>query len=105
MKRDMDLIRKIMLKIENDEEYSDIQGYEKNNILFHQKLLIDAGYLEGKYIDGSGSIPIDVKIINITYSGYDFLELLKDDNKFTVLKNLGKFVSAEMLKNALANLF
>ncbi len=52
-----------------------------------------------------GHIPLDVKIINITYSGYDFLDLLKDDDKFKVLKDLGKFVSAETLKAAIQTIF
>ena len=54
---------------------------------------------------GDGHIPLDVKIINITYSGYDFLDLLKDDDKFKVLKDLGKFVSAETLKAAIQTIF
>ena len=35
MKRDMELIKKIMLNIENDEPTLEIQGYEQNNIFFH----------------------------------------------------------------------
>ena len=103
MKRDMELIKKIMLNIENDEPTLEIQGYEKSNIFFHVNLLIDAGYLNGKSVMGNGHIPVDVKIMNITYSGYDFLDLLKDDNKFKVLKDLGKFVSAETLKAVIQN--
>lgn len=97
MKRDMELIKKIMLNIENDEPTFEIQGYEKNSIFFHQKLLIDAGYLEGKYLL-DGSRPVDVNITNITYHGYDFLDILKDDDKFKVLKDLGKQLSLEVLK-------
>ncbi len=48
MKRDMELIKIIMLNIENDQPNLAIQGYEEKNILFHKKLLIDVRYTQPK---------------------------------------------------------
>ena len=52
MKRDMDLIRLILLEIENSEPYEilrlDLCGYEDSEVNYHLELLIAAGLVAGK---------------------------------------------------------
>ncbi|OQX57526.1 MAG: hypothetical protein B5M52_07195 [Helicobacteraceae bacterium 4484_230] len=103
MKRNMDLIKEIMLAIENDDFKAEIEGYNEQEVLFHKKLLIDAGYLNGiTHNDTSAARPTVAAafIKDITWEGYDFLELLKDDEKFAFLKDIGKKLSLEALKSA-----
>lgn len=103
----MDLIKKILLNVENDIAYEAIDGYEKQDILEHQALLIDTGLLDGKvhkntetsktYIDG-------IIISGLTPKGYDFLDSLKNDNVFNKIKDLVKDMSSEAIKAYLLNL-
>lgn len=104
MKRDMDLIKRIMLEIESGSFSNTIQGYEEQQVLYHVKLLIDAKFLNGKYYDDiSTSKPSIAGVIvrDLTWQGHDFLDILKDDSKFKTIKDLGKSLSLEAIKLAL----
>ncbi|MED1747526.1 DUF2513 domain-containing protein [Bacillus zhangzhouensis] len=53
MKRDMDLIREILIKLEEDENPNDwisieIENKDPVEVSYHVKLLSEAGMLEGK---------------------------------------------------------
>jgi hypothetical protein len=101
MKRDMELIRTIMLKIEKDDYSDNIDNFSLQKVLFHKKLLIDAGFLSGNiYLNTESSKPEvgTVIIREITWEGYELLELLKNDKKFTYLKDIGKTLPLETLK-------
>ena len=86
MKRDMDLLRKILLSIEEKYKPGDgsirdltIEGYGLNTIAEHCYLLYQQGLIT-RY-DPSWA---DDKIVlffvgNLTSAGYDFLELIKND--------------------------
>jgi len=90
----MDLIKKIMMRIED---------YDKQVVLNHMKMLIDADFLGGiSHMNNEGGKPTVgfVHIEDITWQGYDFLELLKNDEKFAFLKDIGKKLSLEALKSA-----
>ena len=59
MKRDMDLIRKILLRIEESPDFSfispfDIEGYETEQISYHIELLDEAGLIKAKEGRGGG---------------------------------------------------
>ena len=104
MKRDMDLIKIIMLQAEKGKISTAIEGYRKQEILNHQKLLLDAGFLKGEpYMTREGAQPIVamVYINEITWQGYDFLELLKDNEKFSYLKDMAKKVPLEAIKSGI----
>lgn len=98
MKRDMDLIRKIMFAIE--EEYSGeaiqplrIEGYDKTTIALHCKLLYEYGLVDHYKPIGADDIPIITFYVgNLTWEGYDFLEKVRQDTvwnktKDTIVKN------------------
>lgn len=97
----MDLIKAVMLKIEEDTFNNQIDGYSENEVFYQLKLLIDANLIEGKYYyDSEGSKRVVCAVIanDLTWEGHNFLEILKDDNKFKILKNLAKSISIDTLK-------
>lgn len=85
MKRDFDLIRRILLDIEklpagnrrDDIEYPG--EYEKNIVYEHVKYLIDEAYLNGKVIQSFSGIDA-TSILGLTGKGHDFIELAKDES-------------------------
>ncbi len=104
VKRDMDLIKKIMLEIQSESFNNTIQGYEEQQVLYHVKLLINANFVDGRcYDDNSTPKPSIVGVIvrDLTWQGHDFLDVLKDDSKFNTIKDLGKSLSLEAIKSAL----
>lgn len=85
MKRDMDLARKILLKIE--EEYVStaiinlcIEGYDMEAVAYHCKILHEAG-LVSDYGAQYGSDEIYVFGVGaLTWEGNDYLDKIRDDS-------------------------
>ncbi|WP_298846326.1 DUF2513 domain-containing protein [Clostridium sp.] len=95
MKRDMDVIRKILLYIEKN--YIDvalydieIEGYNFKTIAYHCSLCYDAEFIsdyKGIYADDE---IIDFGVGALTWKGHEFLEKIKDDNVWSKTKNVMK---------------
>ncbi len=93
MRRDMNLIRRLLLTIESKnqviekfiEDSDDIDGVKGGDLLFHIALLIDAGFINGKIMDtlSGGSV---VTISRLTYKGCDFLDSIRDDSIWEKIK-------------------
>ncbi len=97
----MDLIKAITLKIENETFNNEIDGYAQKDVFYQLKLLIDANFIAGKYYyDSEGSKRfVNGAIVNdLTWEGHNLLDILKDDNKFKVIKDLAKNLSMDTLK-------
>ncbi len=101
MKRDMELIKAIMIKVENEDYADNLENFSLQEVLFHKKLLIDAGFLSGKTYPNTESSKPEVGAViirEITWQGYDLLELLKNDEKFAYLKDIAGKLPLETLK-------
>lgn len=73
MKRDADLIRDILLSVEND--HTDIKSkiIDQDIINGHLHLMIDGGLLSGKEINEG-----QWRIYGLTWEGHELLELIRD---------------------------
>lgn len=96
MKRDMDLIRAIVLKLEgldlkpggivifsNIESDFPIDGYTAQEIKYHVDLIIKAGWIDtanAKLINGFGFRALE-------WSGHDFADSVRDDKIWASTKN------------------
>lgn len=87
MKRDLDLVRKILLAVEADPRFdgrrllapdicSDvgISGRPIQEISYHLELLIKEGFLEGN------AGPLRPTISKLTWKGHEFLDDIRDDS-------------------------
>jgi hypothetical protein len=104
MKRDMDLIRNILLAIDKSEELN-IENKNREEIVLHVHLLGDAGLII--YDPGKTLIGGDPSIYRITWNGYEFLEAAKDDNRWARAKEITSNVGSltfEILKPILIGL-
>lgn len=82
MRRDMDLVREILLAIEGTSgimQPSSIksENHSKKEIAYHFQLLIDAGFAQGKTIENGMGLPVDGIIQNLTWEGQEFLDLCR----------------------------
>ena len=94
MKRDMDLIRAILLKAEeitpeNKMGYATISGkiqVSESGYIFHVKLLYDNGYIDAILKkDESGTYHGGI-ISGITLDGYKFLDNIRDNEVWKMTK-------------------
>lgn len=83
MNRDMELVRKILLAVEESDEARrrgirpTIDGYEDNVIQAHVGLLWRRGLLEA--LDGSSRDGESYIITGLTWEGYDFIEAARNE--------------------------
>ena len=98
MKRDMDLIREILLKIE--EEYIStalydlkIDGYDKETIAYHCKIMHDEGLIFDYKANYAGNMLYSFGVGGLTWEGNDFLDKIRDNTVWnktkTVIKEKG----------------
>jgi len=111
MKRDMDLVREILLAIESfpfdgDAHEILIQGRSQIEISYHLKILCEAGLvdaLDASSMDGPLFIPR-----SLTWSGHEFLDASRDPSRWAQAKALmvkaGGSLTFEVLKNTLVNI-
>lgn len=94
MKRDFDLIRKILLAIEEHTEDTAIQnltidGYNHEQITYQMYLIHDAGLVEGEISFGNGTVtPCEYYILRMTWAGRDFLNACRDEGRWVESKEI-----------------
>jgi hypothetical protein len=111
MKRDFELLRKLLLDIEGAEV--DFSPYTAEQILYHKALLLEAGLAEGpkpRYSSRKFSeIPIKVIIRKLSWEGHDFIDAIRDEGRWQKAKDwireAGKILTLETLKEAVSILF
>ena len=83
MKRDLDLIRLILLAIEADALYRtgrhghfrlSIPGYHDDNVQYHLALLHEAGFLVAQVMN------YDYFVTRLTWDGHEFLDTIRNDS-------------------------
>ena len=94
MKRDMELARLILMRIEAQESYSDnisceFEGYTDEQIYYHIMLLHEAGLVVA--IDVSGMQDIQWIPQRLTWQGHEFVESARD----TTIWNKAKEIMAK----------
>ena len=86
MKRDMDLIRFLLLDIEGEEK-PDLSQFAKEQLNYHKALLIEAGLAEGRVAYGNDIIST-VKIIRLTWQGHEFLSAARNNSVWNKAKEM-----------------
>jgi hypothetical protein len=90
MRRDIDLIRKILLEVEKQETISNsfdlaLEGHTVKEVSYHVKLLSQAGYLEATY-NPTRESPDNWKPVCLTWSGHEFLDAARDNTVWAKTK-------------------
>ena len=109
MKRDMNLVRDLLLLAEADGDDSELcLKYGREVVAGHVAILVDAGLVEGAVACGSSGKPIASEIIRLTWAGHEFLDNARNDtiwNKaMATVKAKSLSVSFEILTALLKSL-
>ena len=93
MKRDMELVRLILLKIE--EEYRStalynlkIDGYDIETIAYHCKIMNEAGLISDYKAQYSGNEIWEFGVGPLTWEGNDFLDKIRDNSHWKKVKDI-----------------
>lgn len=89
MKRDMDLIRRILFKMEELPMTGgwydiEIEGHSRDEITYHVRLMDEAGLIEAQ--DLTTLTDIDWRPKRITYAGHEFLDAARSDKVWKTAK-------------------
>lgn len=89
MKRDMDLVRRILLTMEADAPASgtdgiEIDGYDDETVAYHVIIMGEAGLLV--VIDGSTLAGVNAIPERLTWAGHEFIESVRDDAQWGNVK-------------------
>jgi len=86
MKRDMDLIRFLLLQRESGEAAGGTDAYPEDVKAYHAALLLDAGFIDGvsEYAP-NGSVGC-VFVHRLTWAGHDFLDAARSDTVWNKAK-------------------
>ena len=110
MKRDLDLIRKLVLAVEavptgyalDDIE---IDGYSKERIGYHSYLLVDSGLAKGLDATVMGDSSPMWLILNLTSAGHDFADAARDESTWQkaqgIVKDKAGGVTLDVMKQVL----
>lgn len=93
MRRDMDLVRVILLKIE--EEHAgvglanlEVEGYDCAIIAYHCQLLEEAGLVSSCIVRYADDSVVFFSVGGLTWEGADYLDKVRDDSVWAKTKNL-----------------
>lgn len=101
MKRDMDLIRTILVKIEADPDYHGelrsisaaglgITGHTDTEVIYHVVMLIEAGFLVGNTkMARAGAVVVS----KLTWKGHELLDDIRDPEIWEKTKERAKAVA------------
>ena len=112
MKRDMELIRLILITLEECEQTQGpiplkFQGYSDDQISYHIKILAEQGIVRAT--DCSTNYNFQWRANGLTWGGHDYIEAIRDDARWQKvkdwIKNAGKILTMETLKQAVKELF
>lgn len=112
MKRDMELIRLVLLKAQDDDRNGPIKGYTEDEIKYHRKQAKEAGLIEAIVLESSDKpspVPANVVVRDLTWAGHDFIDGIQSESNWNKVKDYlragGKQITVETIKAAIRALF
>ena len=93
MKRDMELIRKILFKIEEDYVGTalsnlSIEEFDRNTVAYHCKLLNEAGFIDDYKANYANGQIWRFTVGGLTWNGYDYLDKIRQDTIWNKTKEI-----------------
>ncbi|MCR4944619.1 MAG: DUF2513 domain-containing protein [Clostridium sp.] len=92
MKRDMDLVRLILLKIEEDYKSTalyniKIEGYDNETVAYHCKIMKEAGLISAYNSQYADNSLYGFGVGGLTWEGNDFLDKVRDNSRWKKIKD------------------
>jgi hypothetical protein len=85
MKRDMELIRLLLLEQEQGETPPELAAYSEDDMLYNYALMVDANLIVASLTSETG-VPKAVTVYRLTWAGHDFLDATRDSKVWKLAK-------------------
>ena len=100
MKRDMELIRKMLLALEKDQNPHELEGYTKEQLGYHAYLIVDGGLAKG--VDSTSRREAQTQIQTalltvLSWPGAEFLDCARDESIWAQATSKAKSVGGVSL--------
>ena len=95
MKRDMELIRLLLLEVE-EEDTPDLSQYPEQQQLYHMILLIEAELVKGEVIDGEDGSACSAHATRLTWRGHEFLDAARNPSVWKQVSDKLKSAGASL---------
>ena len=87
MKRDLDLVREILMEVESWDDGSkwrgvSLRGRTKDEVGWHVRIMSDAGLIRAEKFGATGEVFVE----RLTWDGHEFLESARDDARWEAAK-------------------
>ena len=95
MQRNWELVRKLLLKLEEQDgasgwlEPSAVIGFEESSVAYHMRLLGEAGLIRFKSL-GNLSAPDACVALSLTWDGHEFLDKIRKDTMWNKVKGIAR---------------
>jgi hypothetical protein len=92
MKRDMDLVRQLIMQIADSERPLSLDAfitdYSRGMVIYHLELLQAHGFIDGQQTKSWGGETATYTVIGLTWDGQDFCDALSDQKVWNRTKNI-----------------
>lgn len=80
MKRDMELVRKLLFLAEEDSKDDELcEEYGQDVVAGHVAILLDAKLVVGEVVCNEVGVPVASVILRLTWAGHEFLDNARND--------------------------
>ena len=109
MKRDMELIRKMVLALEDEPtgfapRDLNFPGYTSEQIGYHAHLLIEGGYAKGFDATNHDSSGPEAVLTSLTWKGHEFVDAARDESRWKKATGIVKEKSGSVTIDVLTQL-
>ena len=112
MRRNPELVRKLMLAIEQTSQpltdQAQIDSYSRDEVAYHMRLIIEAGLAQGSAMEdhsgGNTTVPRAVVIFRMTNAGHDFIDSVRGDTVWNAVTDKVKTLGGSFTLNVLQQL-
>lgn len=79
MKRNMNLVRLLLLDREGAEPKPDLSAFTEEEVVYHTALLIEAGLIHGLVIENNQGALSSTVAFRLTWAGHEFLDAARNE--------------------------
>jgi hypothetical protein len=79
MKRDMEIIRQILMDIEAHDKVDDVLKVGDPHVAYQVALMKEAGLVEAVIVENQMGLPAGAALMGLTWAGHDFLDASRDN--------------------------
>ncbi|HKP05207.1 MAG TPA: DUF2513 domain-containing protein [Chthoniobacterales bacterium] len=86
MKRDMNLIRSLLLLYEGEEPKPDLSEWTEDQQVYHSALLVEAKLVDGSILPDHTGYPRGTAVLRLTWDGHEFLDAARNESAWKSIR-------------------